>query len=376
MNRPNQPPTQPITLFGATGYTGQKIAQKLARESLPFRIAGRSEERLKRLSRELSTQPDWLLADAASPATLHALCKDTSLLINCAGPFTDLGERVIIQAAMNGVHYLDITNELGYVFRVRGYGEMAKRHFAALAPACGFEVALADCAAYITGSRLLEQDPDSPLDEVNVVYDLGGWGSSAGTRRSAVRALGTSWIAYRGGEWTGEIPSGRVQSFDLPALGERLTAFSFPSSETVSVPYHLPVLRVNTWMTAGPLIRVWAPVLVPIAARLSRSIFRGLILSIAARGGQPAGTSPQSEPGRGSPFTIYVCARQSSRSRWMTISGSDPYEITAEIIAYAAGFMTGTGYDRRGLLAPSQALDPRALLAHGASSWGLRIEEG
>jgi len=372
----SQTSTQPITLFGATGYTGQKIAQKLARESLPFRIAGRSEERLKKLSRELPTQPDWLVADVDSPATLHALCKDTSLLINCAGPFTDLGERVIIQAAMNGVHYLDITNELGYVFRVRGYGEMAKRHFAALVPACGFEVALADCAAYLTGSRLMEQDPDTPVDEVNVIYDLSGWGSSAGTRRSAVRALGTSWVAYRGGDWTGEIPSGRVKSFDLPGLGKRLTAFSFPSSETVTIPYHLPVLRVNTWMTASPLFRFWAPVLIPIAARLSRSIFRGLILSLAARGGWSAGDSPQGKPDLRSSFMIHVCARQGSRSRWMTISGGDPYEMTAEIIAYAARYMTGPGYDRRGLLAPSQALDPRALLEHGVASWGLRVEEG
>ena len=51
------------------------------------------------------------------------------------------------QAALNGVHYLDTTNELGYVYRLRSYDALARRSGAAIVPACGFEVALADCAA-------------------------------------------------------------------------------------------------------------------------------------------------------------------------------------------------------------------------------------
>ena len=146
--------TQPITLFGATGYTGQLVAQALARAGLPFRIAGRSASKLARLSAALPGQPEWLTADAAKSSSLAALFQDTRLLINCAGPFTDLGERVISQAALGGVHYLDITNELGYVFRARGYNDLAQKTGAALVPACGFEVALADCAAHVVAAAL------------------------------------------------------------------------------------------------------------------------------------------------------------------------------------------------------------------------------
>src|SRR5512133_3230355 len=148
--------TTAITLFGATGYTGQLIARALSRAGLEFRIAGRSAEKLKALSESLPGEPAWLVADATQTASLPPLFQNTRLLINCAGPFTDLGERVIAQAAMSGVHYLDTTNELGYVFRARTYSQMGKRTGAALVPACGFEVALADCAAQIAGEALLQ----------------------------------------------------------------------------------------------------------------------------------------------------------------------------------------------------------------------------
>ena len=97
-----------ITLFGATGYTGTRVAARLDREGLPFRIAGRSIDRLQILSNGLSSHPDWIVADAADPQTIPALFNGTSLLINCVGPFTDLGERVVRQAAVSGVHYIEL----------------------------------------------------------------------------------------------------------------------------------------------------------------------------------------------------------------------------------------------------------------------------
>ena len=363
-----------ITLFGATGYTGQLIARALAREGLSFRLAGRSAEKLAALAGSLPGQPAWLTADAAQAASLPPLFQGTRLLINCAGPFTDLGERVIAQAAMSGVHYLDITNELGYVFRARGYHEMAKHSGAALLPSCAFEVALADCAAHRAGSALLDPANTQPLDEVHVVYALSGKGASQGTRRSAVRSLATSWVAYREGGWTGQVPGGAVREFALPN-GSR-HALSFPSCESITIPAHLPVRRVDTWMSATPGARFWAPVLVPLFARLSRSILRGLILKIANRGGFSPASSPEASLRADSPFTVYAQARQGSRARWTALLGQDPYGITAEIITYAARELVQPGYDRSGFLAPAQAFDPQAFLGYAQERWDIALREG
>jgi len=98
--------TKTLTLFGATGYTGQLIAHALDRRGLAFRLAGRSAERLAALSWSLESHPPTLVADVHSPNSLPALFDHTRLLINCAGPFTDLGEPVVALAAEHGVHLL------------------------------------------------------------------------------------------------------------------------------------------------------------------------------------------------------------------------------------------------------------------------------
>jgi short subunit dehydrogenase-like uncharacterized protein len=365
-----------ITLFGATGYTGQKIAAVLARQGLPFRIAGRSASRLEELARSLNMPepPAIVTADATVPDTLTALLHDTRVLINCAGPYTDLGERVLQQAAMGGVHYLDCTNELGYRFRVRSYHEMARRNKAAVVPACGFEVALADCAAALAARPLLTSAPTRPLDTLDVVYTLQGMGASSGTRRSAIRSLATSWITFRNGGWEGAIPGGKVRQFTVPMPDGSLKsqhALLFPSCEAVTVPAHMPVRAVNSWMSTTPGARYWAPVLVPLFARLARSIIGPLLVKLAGGGLRDA-----QDQRIGDRFAITVTAARDRQSNALALMGSDVYGVTAEIIAYYARAMLQPGYDRAGVLAPAQAVDPSALLAAAAAHWNIIRRDG
>lgn len=373
------PSSSQVTLFGATGYTGQLVAQALTRAGISFRIAGRSAEKLARLSAALPNQPQWLTADASSSASLPRLFQDTRLLINCAGPFTDLGERVISQAALSGVHYLDVTNELGYVFRARGYHDLAQKTGAALVPACGFEVAFADCAAHLAGSTLADAAQEGSLDEINIVYMLNWAGASSGTRRSAVRSLATSWVTYRDGGWTGEIPGGKVRKIDIP--GYQRYALSFPSCESITLPAHLPVRQVNAWMTTSRGVRFWGPLLVPLLSRLSRSILRGPILAIAALGGKhssasfPAGSAKDAEMRKRSSFVISIEVRSGEHNRSALLTGSDPYGLTAEIAAYAAQQLTAPGYERKGFMAPALAFDPRAMVDYAQSNWGITFLE-
>jgi short subunit dehydrogenase-like uncharacterized protein len=360
-----------VTLFGATGFTGQLIARALAREGIDFRIAGRSEVKLRALSAALPNRPAWIVADALKPATLAPLFQHTFLLINCAGPFTDNGERTVAQAAMNGVHYIDITNELGYVFRARTYHEMARRSGAAITPACAFEVALADCAARLVGAPLLEADPSIPLDSVDIVYALQGQGSSQGTRRSAVRSLATSWIAYRDGVWRGQAPGAASRRFELP--GGQIPALSFPSSESVTVPLHLSTRRVDAWMTTTAAGGILGPVFVPFLARLSRSILRPLILRAAASGGLSPENAGAASSLTDSPFTITVEAARGDDKRALTLQGRDPYALTAEIVLYAAKHILTPGFSGAGFLAPSQLFNPHSFLAFAQEHWGIKL---
>jgi short subunit dehydrogenase-like uncharacterized protein len=218
-----------ITLFGATGYTGTLVAKALDQAEMPFRIAGRSQDRLQRLSSGLKCKPECLVVDIGYTQSLMDLTRNTKLLINCTGPFTDYGERVARQAAVSGVHYLDTTNELGYVYKLQSYDRLAAKSQAALVPSCAFEVALADCAA-----TFLAESFSPPYDEVRVIYHLPGQFSSRGTRKSALRSLATSWVAYRNGHWVGEAPCSR--SIKQSISGQVHTLLSMPSCESVIIP--------------------------------------------------------------------------------------------------------------------------------------------
>jgi short subunit dehydrogenase-like uncharacterized protein len=375
-----------ITLFGATGYTGRLVTRALARWQLPFRMAGRSPEKLARLADSLAgvlpaaTPPAWLVADATQPDTLSPLFQDTRVLINCAGPFTDLGEPVVALAALGGVHYLDTTNELGYVYRMQGYDGLARQNRAAIVPSCGFEVALADCAAAVLQADMeahsrpagMETRPArgfaGPADEVSVVYALSGRGTSFGTRRSAVRALATSWLGYRGGRWGWAIPGGDARRVRLPD-GVR-PALSFPSSETVTVPSHVAVQRVTTWMTFPWVLVLWGPVLIPTFSWLARGPVGQVALALVSRVGSPPETGMRSDAS----FSVQVRLCRGDVSRTLTLTGKGVYDVTAEIIAYTAAQMLQPGYDQSGVLAPAVAFDPQALLDRAAAEWGIRVE--
>jgi short subunit dehydrogenase-like uncharacterized protein len=344
--------TLPITLLGATGYTGRRLARLLDQSRLSFRIAGRSADRLAALSASLPSRPAALVADAGQPDSLPALFHDTGLLINCAGPFTDLGEPVVALAAANGIHYLDITNELSYVYRLRQYDALARRSGAAIVPACAFEVAISDCVI-----AQMAREVSLPLRRVDVTYALPPGVISYGTRLSGLRTFATSWLAYRHGQWVQRLPGGAVRRI---RLGERtLRAVAFPSAEVVTVPSHVQVRDVQAWLVLSARTAGLVAGLLPVVSVLLRTPL-GWLTALSFRHLAPP---PPETPPANARFAIHVAVSDGAGERCRVVRGHEPYGLTAEIAAYAARVITAEGYARRGVLAPSQALDPDAFLA-------------
>jgi hypothetical protein len=205
------------------------------------------------------------------------------------------------------------------------------------------------------------------LTGVDIVYDICGRGSSIGSRRSAVQALATSWLGYRDGYWRRVIPGREVRRVSLPA-GPR-QAISFPSSEIVTVPQHTPVRDVRTWLAASWHAPVWAPLLVPAFAWLARGPVGWMVEALISRIFPP----PESGLRSDAAFAVGVEARRGDTSQALTMTGRGVYELTAEIVAYAAAQLARPGYHRAGVLAPAMALDPQALLDHAVAHWGLGL---
>lgn len=341
-----------ITLFGATGYTGSQIAQQLEKAGTPYRLAGRSAQKLAALAQTLPSNPPTLVADVSQPETLTALVKDTRVLINCAGPFTDLGEPVAQRAAAAGVHYLDITNELAYVARVRQFDALAKASGAALVPACAFEVAISDCMA-----AMLAREVSAPLESVNVVYALPSGVVSYGTRFSGLRTFAVSWLGYRSGKLVRRLPGGRPR---VGVIGQKpYAAVAFPSSEIITMPAHIQVKDVQAWLALSPQ---WAGVVgmfLPLVSVLLRTPL-GWLTRLAFRYLAPP---PPATPPNAARFAIQVEVTAKSQSFTRTVWGTEPYALTAHIATYAAQKFLEPSFHRSGVLAPAQALEPQDFLA-------------
>ena len=76
----------------------------------------------------------------------------------------------------------------------------------------------------------------------------------------------------------------------------------------------------------------------------------------------------------GAPFTVQVGLRTGDVAHKLTLTGKGVYDITAEIIAYAAGLMLQPDYYPSGVLAPALAFDPQALLDRAEAEWGVTVE--
>ena len=350
-----------ITVLGATGYTGQLIINELARLDLPtggICLAGRSQERLSALAEKLPHPTQTAIVDLQDPNSLHQLPKSTRLLINCAGPFTLFGEQVVQFAALNGIHYLDTTNELMYVYRMHSYDQLARKNRCAIVPACAFEVALADCAAAVLAQRAAH-----PLEKIEVTYALSNSRSSPGTRQSAIHALGTGWLAYEERDWVGKAPctKGKWGHFS----GGKHRVISFPSSETATLPRHLQVNQIETWMAVSRRLYPLARIFFPLAAGLARTPLRSFMLQASRLG------SREIDPH--APFSLQVTTHTAQGTHSMTLSGEGPYEITARIVVYAARRILESTSLPAGVLAPAQCLNPQDFLAYAEENWGVQV---
>jgi hypothetical protein len=140
----------------------------------------------------------------------------------------------------------------------------------------------------------------------------------------------------------------------------------------VTVPGHVQVRQVTTWMTVSWSALFWSPVLVPAFAWLARGPVGWLTQALISRIAPPPETGMRSQ----APFNVKVEMRRGDVTQVLTLTGQGVYDLTAEIIAYAAGQLVQSGYDRAGVLAPAVALDPRALLDQAVAQWGIALSQG
>ena len=141
--------TYDIVLWGATGYTGQLIADYLARtvdSSVKWAIAGRNQTKLEQVREALTavnpTLADLpiLIGDSQDKASIDAIVAQTRVVCTTVGPYTLYGTPLVAACAEQGVDYCDLTGETLWMRdNIDNFHAQAEQTGARIVHCCGFD---------------------------------------------------------------------------------------------------------------------------------------------------------------------------------------------------------------------------------------------
>jgi short subunit dehydrogenase-like uncharacterized protein len=151
-----------------------------------------------------------------------------------------------------------------------------------------------------------------------------------------------------------------------PPLGPR-SSVSFPFAEGHLGPLHLDLNSFRLFMMAKRRRRIGMRFGLPLMRAARATPARILLDRMVERA--PEGPSETLRPRQR--WTILAEARSNDGWRNVALMGTDPYGLTAELLATAAMHMSADGYDKTGVVSPVQAvgLDVARdeLTAHGTT---------
>ncbi|MFC9977440.1 saccharopine dehydrogenase NADP-binding domain-containing protein [Spirillospora sp. NPDC127200] len=332
---------QTVAVFGAYGHTGRFVVAELRERGFVPVLSGRDAGRLAELAASwpgLEVRP----ATADDPASLDRALAGAAAVVNAAGPFASTAAPVIEAALRAGVPYVDVAAEIeANADTFAHFADRARAAGAVVVPAVAFFGGLGDLLATAAMGDW------TAADEVHVAYALSSWHPTAGTRASGAvsqeRRDGRR-VRYAGGRLEyhqEELPSLKW-TFPEP-VGVRSVIGEFSMADVVTIPSHVDVPRLHSYMTAEAVGDLSAPDTPAPAAADER------------------GRSDQR-------FLVDVVVRSGGQERRATASGQDIYAITAPLAVEAVDRILTGRIRTTGVASAGQIFDAadflRALSAH------------
>ncbi|WP_405009377.1 saccharopine dehydrogenase NADP-binding domain-containing protein [Kitasatospora sp. NBC_01539] len=332
---------QKVAVFGAYGHTGRFVVAQLRERGFVPVASGRDAVKLKALA-AATAGLETRTASVDDPASLDLALAGTAAVINCAGPFATTAAPVIEAALRAGIPYVDVAAEIeANLDTFTHFAERARAAGTVVVPAMAFYGGLGDLLATAAmGDR-------TTADEAHIAYGLNGWHPTEGTRVAGAvsreRRNGRR-IRFSEGrlEYRDDAPPTLDWDFPEP-LGTRAVIGEFTMADVVTVPSHLSVPEVRTYMT------------VEAAGDLSR----------------PDTPAPTAVDGRGrsaQTFLVDVVVRSGGTERRATARGRDIYAVTAPLAVEAVERILSGRTRAVGVVSAGAAFDAadflRALSAH------------
>jgi short subunit dehydrogenase-like uncharacterized protein len=136
-----------IVVYGATGFTGQLVAEYLAAhytgsDAPKWAMAGRSLDKLASVRDAIGAPADTplIVADAGDATSLQAMIGQTKSVITTVGPYQHYGNDLIAACATSGTDYFDLCGEPVWMRQMIDRHEAAaKASGARIVFSCGFD---------------------------------------------------------------------------------------------------------------------------------------------------------------------------------------------------------------------------------------------
>ncbi|TVQ35910.1 MAG: NAD-dependent epimerase/dehydratase family protein [Spirochaetaceae bacterium] len=324
-------------LYGAYGYTGRLVVERLVSLGLRPILAGRNRARVEAVAREFGLP--FTAFEITDSTAMDAALKDVPLVLNCAGPFRNTFTPFADSCIRTATHYLDVTGEIDVFHRA------AARHCEFInagimvMPGVGFDIVPSDYLACYVKTRLPSAD--------RLVLAFGKVDSvSRGTAATVLDQLGRPGLVRREGKIAEVSTAWRQRSFDF-GNGPELS-ITAPLADVFSAYYTTGIPDIECYVALPCRVSGWA---LKIAHRFIRpQWFRGLLRRRLQKQDKAGPDAHQRAVGNS---VIFAEASSREGQRVQAIMrGPEPYTMTA-LVAAAAVQCTLDGKARPGFQTPS-----------------------
>ncbi len=228
-----------FVIYGANGYTGALTAREAVARGLRPILAGRNAAALAALADELGL--DYRVVALDDPTGLDNLLDGVTAVLHCAGPFVFTSQPMADACLRNGVHYLDITGEIGVYEALAARDAEAKAAGVMLLPGVGFDIVPSDCLAAHLKRRL-----PSATHLALALRALGG--VSQGTALTGLEAIarGEGGMVRRAGKLTPVPSAWKTRAIDF-GRGPR-SAVTIPWGDVAAAWYSTGIPNVEVYM--------------------------------------------------------------------------------------------------------------------------------
>ena len=154
-----------VVIFGASGYTGKLVAEYMHDQygddqSIKYAIAGRNNEKLLEVKKDLSLNEDITIleVDSTDLDSLDKMTTSAKCILTTVGPYQLYGSKLVESCAKNGTDYVDLTGEPGWMYEmINAHKETAQKSGARLVFSCGFDSIPFDLGVYFVQNAAKEK---------------------------------------------------------------------------------------------------------------------------------------------------------------------------------------------------------------------------